>query len=39
MVWLDGASIELHIANIMVTAKFIIERDSSGMAGTVAEGM
>jgi hypothetical protein len=28
---------ELHIANIMVAAKFIIERDSTKMG--VAEGM
>ncbi len=36
-VWLDAPAMELHIANIMVAAKFIIERDST-IKGQV-EGM
>jgi len=37
LVLLDTPTMELHIANIMVAAKFIIERDSTKMG--VAEGM
>jgi hypothetical protein len=37
LVLLDAPTMELHIANIMVAAKFIIERDSTKMG--VAEGM